>query len=1112
MQLTFEQFQEVLAAHYGTYAAGPSNVRFGAKQSAVLIPIVEMDSSYYLLMTKRSEGQRAPGMMVCPGGKTEWREERNDPIKAAIRECKEEIDLDPVDVRVLGILKNGAGEPLTYFTADGYQITPVVGMVNKEALGKLKADPREVARITLFPIEEIINSIHANNTGIFDRESRNSFLKKVERSDGEIEYQKRMEGLDDKYTYSDVIHPRFSLTDWFEAITGKSQESGQIYQIQSQHAAILLDLFSQFKDVSALRSFLNEARKPPPINELGSEKVLSEPSKLSWLTRSPAKQNRGAIDENEAAALIDYAVRKGDEIRNTIFEMRKWNPYEYHEKCHVPALNALEEISRRGKYFNFASVFRVRANDPRTRDKPFLTFANKEHPGGFESVTYVRAEYHANQIRRMLLAHGLDNGSKIATMCYSPGNIVALIAALGIGDIVAPLHTGYESTDLLPRLKLTGAEAIVITPDQLDKVLDVRKDLGHTLKIFVIERDEHGNRLYFGEKDKLLSRLSQYDDVYPFIDNAERYAGDNLPLKKVNQSDPAIIMMTSGSSGELKEVLIPHSYALASYVTSASLWGINGYATAPEHNTATKKGFDPVDSVYCTAPLGWMYGVRALTIAALAGAEYYGLKTPGEKRDIRLLVEFMYKCNVTVLCGIPSLLRQFAQEVEVIERVPDKLRRIISTGEPILLETRHHMRDLFAIEPANSYAATEAGHTIATPEFRRKILPDDVVGIPLPGIQMNLSQGYKQDAIIVPPYELFKIHFEIEKSGESLIIRNDDKVFYVTPVDNGFSVIHDTGLEMEFLEQDEMLKVDDREPGLHLTRKANGDFIIQKGGVNVTITGDMKIKSLDRNSETIERYRTITIGSKETRSTALGLSLGINGASGEYRFAPDHLGETREDDSLFLDIYTGTRFRKMNDSVEFHPDFPLVVHYLVRTDDLIKRYAIQIYPAEIEKQFADALPERRVNIALGIPDKDKNSLVVSYIELPLGGDEKLDTRYLTAKVAQATSKMSDAKKPDFVIIAPVSYERDSNKVPVKAIKRAVTTLVKQLQLKDISGGIFMVNGLRFPLEGVSPEKLEELAQNNLTTLKERKKDEEYISVNALSSRDSARDRNGNKIY
>ncbi len=120
------------------------------KPAAVLIPLVAREGGLHVLLTQRTGHLNDhAGQISFPGGRIEPHDV--DPIAAALRESSEEIGLDPGAVDVVGTLPH-------YLTATHYQVTPVVGLI--ERLPSLTLDAFEVAEAFEVPLEFLMNPAH----------------------------------------------------------------------------------------------------------------------------------------------------------------------------------------------------------------------------------------------------------------------------------------------------------------------------------------------------------------------------------------------------------------------------------------------------------------------------------------------------------------------------------------------------------------------------------------------------------------------------------------------------------------------------------------------------------------------------------------------------------------------------------------------------------------------------------------------------------------------------------------------------------------------------------------------------------------------------------------
>lgn len=142
-------FPELLRKHLPLPGRAKIDIA-GFRRAAVLVPVLPAGAGSGLLLTKRTdEVETHKGQIAFPGGVTDPGD--GDIVHTALRECEEELGIDPAGVDVLGILDDLA-------TPTGFVITPVVGLL--PALPALTINPAEVAEAFVVPVDFFRDPAH----------------------------------------------------------------------------------------------------------------------------------------------------------------------------------------------------------------------------------------------------------------------------------------------------------------------------------------------------------------------------------------------------------------------------------------------------------------------------------------------------------------------------------------------------------------------------------------------------------------------------------------------------------------------------------------------------------------------------------------------------------------------------------------------------------------------------------------------------------------------------------------------------------------------------------------------------------------------------------------
>jgi 8-oxo-dGTP pyrophosphatase MutT (NUDIX family) len=147
---------EARAATRGDHDLNPGETPPSAalRPAAVLVPLIDHPEGMTVLLTQRTAHLSAhAGQIAFPGGRIEAEDE--NPIAAALRETEEEVGLPRERVAVIGRLD-------TYVTGTGFEITPIVGLI--EPPYPLTIDPFEVAEAFEVPLSYVLDPRNHNRT------------------------------------------------------------------------------------------------------------------------------------------------------------------------------------------------------------------------------------------------------------------------------------------------------------------------------------------------------------------------------------------------------------------------------------------------------------------------------------------------------------------------------------------------------------------------------------------------------------------------------------------------------------------------------------------------------------------------------------------------------------------------------------------------------------------------------------------------------------------------------------------------------------------------------------------------------------------------------------
>jgi acyl-coenzyme A synthetase/AMP-(fatty) acid ligase len=223
-----------------------------------------------------------------------------------------------------------------------------------------------------------------------------------------------------------------------------------------------------------------------------------------------------------------------------------------------------------------------------------------------------------------------------------------------------------------------------------------------------------------------------FDGPVLVVPDERVFAADPAPAADLDETDPALIVFTSGTAGQPKPIRHGQRY-LAGQVVQAEHW----------------YGARPGDLCWCTAASGWSLSARNAFVAAwLRGAAallHDGRFDPDER------LELVEREEVNVLCMSPTEYRAIAKRSEL--RPLPALRHAVAAGEPLNPEVVRVWREEVGAAIHDGYGQTETGHLTGMP-IGPPVRPGSM-GRPLPGFRVWIDEAELMvDPLTVPTFFL----------------------------------------------------------------------------------------------------------------------------------------------------------------------------------------------------------------------------------------------------------------------------------------------------------------------------------------------------------------------
>src|SRR5436190_12821481 len=291
-----------------------------------------------------------------------------------------------------------------------------------------------------------------------------------------------------------------------------------------------------------------------------------------------------------------------------------------------------------------------------------------------------------------MAARGVDRGDAVMTLVGSRIEwVLAMLACFRMGAVALPCNPQLRRKDL--ELRATAANP----------------------KLCIGEESLSGE-LPDGVPAMTLAEVADALDE----DRAQETPAD---IADLGPADPAVIIFTSGTTGDPKGVVYPQRY-------------LTGQHLQAEHWVGARKG----ELAWCTAAPGWSKSTRNVFIAPwLRGAAALIHDARFDPAERLAIVE---REGVNVLCQAPTEYRILAKRTEL--RPVGSLRRMVSAGAPLNPEVIRAFRDEMGVGIGDGYGQTETGAISGIRPGEDDPSRDGSMGRPLPGIETRVVDGELQ--------------------------------------------------------------------------------------------------------------------------------------------------------------------------------------------------------------------------------------------------------------------------------------------------------------------------------------------------------------------------------
>ncbi len=331
---------------------------------------------------------------------------------------------------------------------------------------------------------------------------------------------------------------------------------------------------------------------------------------------------------------------------------------------------------------------------------------------GDTRLNYAQVNAAANQVANLLAARGIRPGDKVALSCPNlPYFPIVYYGILKAGGVVVPLNVLLKGREIAYHLQDSQAKAYFCFQGTADLPMGTEGRAG-------FEQADGCEHFFLITADPAAESPIEGTETM-----GRALAGQAPAFETVlaAETDPAVILYTSGTTGQAKGAELSHSNLLLNALTCNRLFRA-----------------DPAtDTHLLVLPLFHSFGSTVNMNAGFATAATLVLLP---RFDAAAAVKLLETEDVTFFAGVPTmywgLLNALSEGVDVA-RIASNMRVAVSGGSSLPVEIIHQVKDRLGVQILEGYGLSETSPVATFSDPDSDPRPGSI-GIPIWGVELKL--------------------------------------------------------------------------------------------------------------------------------------------------------------------------------------------------------------------------------------------------------------------------------------------------------------------------------------------------------------------------------------
>lgn len=319
--------------------------------------------------------------------------------------------------------------------------------------------------------------------------------------------------------------------------------------------------------------------------------------------------------------------------------------------------------------------------------------------------TNIETQAISNKVSSLINSIGIEKGDRVLIcMPNCPEVIFSYQGVLGAGAIIVPVMYLLHENEINFILKNSEAKAVITSSSLLGKIVNASADLMIKPKIICIDQPNiDGLNLANNE-------VIEWNKALP-------HATDGNFSLDMKETDVAVILYTSGTTGVPKGVMLTHKNLYANSMSGVSLRNVD----------------DERGTTIGVLPLAHIYGFGIMNSMLLLGSSVVIFS----KFDAEEVFKVIERYKVKSFAAVPAMVHAMVYHPNANKYDLSSLETVGSGSAALAISLRHKFKEKFGAEVRDAYGLSEASPGVAS---QRNDMPikEGSVGIPMPGVKIKI--------------------------------------------------------------------------------------------------------------------------------------------------------------------------------------------------------------------------------------------------------------------------------------------------------------------------------------------------------------------------------------